>query len=207
MHQRCVSTVLFVLGVWQLPIAAHAQTATYHLHREVSKTSGLFQLKTAGPDAGDMTISSADFRNQPPSEYLVKAFDTPAGVPNATGTIPAGSMVSLTLWMKKSANAATIYPRAKLHLNSAAGPSLCTTTGDTALTTTITAYSLNCTTNAHVSMNAADRFYLWVGVALATTVGKTSVKGQLAIEGALNGNYDSQVVAPLAELRRSFARG
>src|SRR5713101_2707625 len=114
MHHRSVSAVLCVLGVWQLPIAAYAQTAaTYHLHKEASKTAGLFQLKSAGPDAAATTISSMDFKNQPPNEYLVKAFDTPAGVPNAAGTIPAESAVSFTIWMKKNANAATIYPRVK----------------------------------------------------------------------------------------------
>lgn len=197
MHQRCVSAAVSVLGVWLLPIAADAQTATYHLHREVSKTAGLFQLKAAGPDAGDTTISSADAKNQPPGEYLVKAFDTPAGVPNAIGTIPAGSAASFTLWMNKSANVGTIYPRVKLHLNSAAGASLCSTTGATALTTTIASYSLTCTTSAHLSMNPADRFYLWVGVSVATAAGKTSVRGQLTIEGVLNGNYDSRIVVPL----------
>jgi hypothetical protein len=45
---REVTVVLFVL----LLSAAHAygQSATYHLHKEASSTSGLFQLKSAGPD-------------------------------------------------------------------------------------------------------------------------------------------------------------
>ncbi|HZL96536.1 MAG TPA: hypothetical protein VFB99_22970, partial [Vicinamibacterales bacterium] len=32
-----------------------AQSTTYHLHRETSSTSGLFQLKTASPDASSLT--------------------------------------------------------------------------------------------------------------------------------------------------------
>jgi YD repeat-containing protein len=197
MHQRCVSVVLCLLALSLSSIGAQAQTATYHLHKEASKTAGLFQLRTAAPDAAATTIASADLKNQPAGEYVVKAFDTPAGVPNATGTIPSGSIVSFTLWMKKSANAAALYPRAKLKLNSAAGASLCTITGNAALTTTLTAYGLSCATAAHVVMSAADRFYLWVGVSVTAAPGNAGVKAQLSIEGSLNGNYDSRVVAPL----------
>ena len=200
MHQRCVFAVLFMIGSWLLPIGAVAQTATYHLHKEGSKSGGAQQLKTAAPDSAVSTISSADMRNQPPGNYLVQAFDTAAGVPNATGTIPAGSQVSFTLWMKKSANAATLFPRASLRLNSTGGAALCATTGTAALTTTLTAHSLSCTTSAAITMNAADRFYLAVEVAMTIAAGKTGVKGQLAIEGVLNGNYDSRITVPLPTL-------
>src|SRR6185503_1242581 len=64
MHQRCVFAVLFVVGSWLLPIGALAQTATYHLHKEGSKTGGVQQLKTAAPDSAVSTISSADMRSQ-----------------------------------------------------------------------------------------------------------------------------------------------
>ncbi len=197
MHQRCVFIVMVVAGVVVSSVAAQAQSATYHLHKEPSKTSGLLQLKTAPPDAGATTLASADFRKAAAGEYLLKAFDTAAGVPNATGTIPAGSIVSFTLWMKKSANVATMYPRAKLYLNSAKGTPLCATTGTTALTTTATAYALRCATGGAIAMSVADRFYLWVGVDLTAGAGNTGVKAQLAIEGAVAGNFDSVVVAPL----------
>ena len=205
MHQRCVFVVLFLMGNWLLPSRASAQTVTYHLHKEPSKTAGAFQLKTAAPDSGVSTIASADMKNQPPGNYLVKAFDTAAGVPHATGTIPAGSMVSITLWMKKSSDAGTIYPRASLRLNSAAGAVLCATTGTAALTTTLTAYGLGCATAAAITMNAADRFYLSVDVAMTIAAGKTGVKGQLAIEGVLNGNYDSRIIVSLPTLTPSIA--
>jgi hypothetical protein len=186
-------------GILMALVAApvHAQTAAYHLHKEASMTAGLFQLKTAGPDAGAATIPSSDLKNQPPAEYLIKAFNTQTGVPNAGGTIPAASVVIVTLWIRKTASSGVLYPRAKLSLNAAAGPALCTATGSTALTTTITRHSLSCTTSTEVPMTAADRFYLWVGVNVASGSGTASVKGELHIEGKLNGNYDSQLVTPL----------
>jgi YD repeat-containing protein len=182
-----------------IPLGAQAQTATYHLHKENSSTSGLFQLKTAGPDGSNLTLTSAELRNQANGEYLIKAFNTQANVPNAAGTIPSGSVVTFTLWMRKTANVGTMFPRAKLYLNSTAGTLLCTATGSTALTTTITQYTFTGTTSSAISMTAADRFYLWVGVNLTAGSTTTLFKGELRIEGTLNGNYDSLIIAPLPQ--------
>lgn len=173
------------------------QTSTFHLHKEASTTSGLFQLKTAGPDAASSALQSIDFKNKSAGEYIIKAFDTQAGVPNVSGSIPSGSTVSFTLWMQKTANFGTMYPRVKLNVNSPTGPSICTTTGTSALTTTLVQYSLNCTTSSVVALATADRFYLWTGVNLATTPGNKSVKADLDIEGILNGNYDSRITVPI----------
>src|SRR5437773_9709919 len=117
MHEHLVRHSTCVLFAPLLPAAAYAQSATYHLHKEASKTAGLFQLKTGGPDAGAATIA-LDLKNQPVNEYLVKGFDTAAGIPGATGIVPAGSVVSFTLWMRKTSAAGTMYPRAGLRLNS-----------------------------------------------------------------------------------------
>jgi YD repeat-containing protein len=86
-------------------------------------------------------------------------------------------------------------------MNSAAGAPLCTSTGTNALTTTVTAYALSCATSGAVAIGVADRFYLWVGVDLTAAPGNTSVKAQLSIEGSVNGNFDSVVVAPLPLLK------
>lgn len=196
MHQRCVSCCASVLLIAALPAAAFGQSTTYHLHREASKTAGLLQLKTIGPDAGAATIAT-DLKNKPVNEYLIKAFDTPAGAPNATGTIPAGSVVSFTLWMRKTTTAGVMYPRAKMRLNSATGSPLCVSTGATPLTTTVASYTLSCATTANVAMSVADRLYLWVGVSVTTAPDNNAVKAELRIEGTANGKYDSQVVAPL----------
>src|SRR5881396_53592 len=129
MHQRSVVVVAFAICAALIPERAHAQSITYHLHKEASNTVGLFQLKEAPPDAGAVTIASIDLKKQPLNEYLVKAFDTQAGVPGTAGTIAAGSSVSVSVWMNKSANAAAMYPRVKVNLNSASGPALCNATG------------------------------------------------------------------------------
>lgn len=189
-----VFSLLFII---LSPVLATAQTATYHLHKEASSTLGLFQLKTAGPDAASFAIQSADLKNLGAGDYILKEFDTQSGVPNKAGTIPAGSTANFTLWMKKTANYGTLYPRAKLNVNSSAGSSICTATGTTALTTTLTKYTLTCSNTGAVSMTASDRYYLWVGVNVTAGPGNHTMKGELDVEGTLNGNYDSMIVVTL----------
>src|SRR5262245_48098826 len=145
MCELLVSRSTCVLIAALMPAAAFAQSATYHLHREGSKTAGLFQLKSGGPDAGANTIT-LDLKNQPANEFLVKAFDTAAGTPGMGGVIPAGSDVTFRLWMRKTALAGVMFARAKLRLNSAAGPLLCDATAAAPLTTTVVAQALSCRT-------------------------------------------------------------
>jgi len=38
---------------------------------------------------------------------------------------------------------------------------------------------------------------VWAGVRVGVTAGKKSVRGELALEGTLNGNYDSRLTVPL----------
>jgi hypothetical protein len=177
-------------------VTAHAQTTTYRLHKEASTTANLFQLKTAGPDAASFAVQSSNLKNLAVGEYLIKAFDTQGGVPGASGVITAGSTVSFSLWMKKTASQGTMLPRAKVNLNSGGGTSICVVTGTTALTTTLTKYTLTGTVPSNVSMAATDRFYLWVGVNL-TAGSSANNQAVLDVEGTLNGNYDSQINVPL----------
>src|SRR5712691_12186618 len=136
--------------------SANAQTATYHLHKEASSTSGLFQLKTAGPDGTSLAVQSANLKNLAVGEYLIKAFDTQSGVPNASGVIPAGATVTFTLWMKKTSASGVMFPPAKLRLNNATGTLFCIATGSTALTTTLTKYTFSATTSSSISMTTTD---------------------------------------------------
>ena len=62
-HVPLIWAILAVL--LSLPSAAIAETATYHLHNEASTTSGLNQLKTAGPDTSSNTLMSASLNGQP----------------------------------------------------------------------------------------------------------------------------------------------
>jgi YD repeat-containing protein len=190
--------IFYLILTFVLTNYVQAQTATYHLHKEASSTATLFQLKTAGPDGTSLAAQSANLKNAAAGEYLIKAFDTQAGVPNIAGIIPAGSTVSFTLWMRKTTTSGTLFPRAKIYLNSATGTLLGTATGTTALTSTLAKYTLTVTTGANISMATADRFYVWVGVNL--TVAPTSnTTSEVDIEGTLNGNYDSQVILPLPQ--------
>jgi YD repeat-containing protein len=174
---------------------ANAQTATYHLHKEASSTSGLFQLKTAGPDGTTLAVQSANLKNLAVGEYLIKAFDTQSGVPNASGVVPAGSTITFTLWMNKTSTSGVMFPRAKLRLNNITGTLFCTATGSTALTTTLTKYTFSATTSSSISMTTTDRLYVWVGVNI-TTVATSNTNANLNIEGTLNGNYDSLTIVP-----------
>jgi hypothetical protein len=90
-----------------------------------------------------------------------------------------------------------MFPRAKLYLNNASGTLLSMVTGTTALNTTITKYTLTGTTSALVSLTTSDRLYLWVGINLTATNSSNTFKGEVNIEGTLNGNYDSNVIIPL----------
>ncbi len=187
----------FILTTFFFCHSVAGQTATYHLHKEASAINTSFdKLLTAGPDAS-ITALTTVLTNKNPGEYVIKEFETQTGVPNAPGVIPNGSTLSFSLWMRKTANVGTVFPRAKIRLNNASGTLLCTATGATALTTTVTQQNLSCTTSADITMTASDRFYLWAGVNL-TVKSSTTFNGELDIEGTLNGNYDSQITLPTA---------
>ena len=198
MKQRCSSRYPCALLILFVPAVAFGQSTTFHLHKENSKTGGgVFQLKAAGPDTGAATVS-VDVKNRPIGAYSIKDFDTAAGSPNLSGVIPAGSVTSMVLWMRKTSNAGAMYPRATLTLNAAAGATLCEATGTTPLTTTLTPVTLACATAANVTTASTDRFFLRVAALVSTPPGNTAVKAELRIEGTLNGNYDSRVTTPVS---------
>jgi YD repeat-containing protein len=187
---------LAALGILMAAIGVPAQTATYHLHNEASTINTSFKkLLTTGPDAAATTATVA-LKGKTAGEYVIKEFETQTSVPNIAGVIPSGSTVSFTSWMRKTANVGTVFARAKVRLNGATGTLFCTATGSNALTTTVASQSLSCITTADISMAATDRFYLWVGVNLTAT-SSTTFNGELDLEGALNGNFDSQITVPV----------
>ena len=187
-----VVTTIIALG--SNPVSA--QAATYHLHKETSAINSSFdKLLTAGPDASTVALTTS-LTSKTAGEYKIKEFETQSGVPNASGVIPSGSTLNFSLWMRKTASVGTVFPRAKLQLNSSSGVLLCTATGSTALTTTVTKQNFSCTTSSSITMATTDRFYLWVGVNLTGTSSST-FSGELDIEGTANGNFDSQLTLPL----------
>ena len=196
MQYRRLHFALLLMLSWLLSQPGFAQTATYHLHKEASTiTATSDMLLTAGPDGTSLALTTT-LTSKAVGEYLIKEFETQTGVPNTAGVIPSGSTLTFNLFMRKTANTGTVFPRAKIRLNNASGTLLCTATGTTALTTTVKKQTISCTTTADTPMTAADRFYLWAGVNLTAT-SATAFNGELDIEGTLNGNFDSTVVLPL----------
>lgn len=193
-----VSRIAFVCAL-SLVVAcgsAAAQSTTYHLHKEVSSTPGLLLLHHSNPEGSSIAIQSVDLKQQTAAEYVIEEFDTLAGVPNTAGTIAANTTLTFTIWMRKTANWGTLYPRVRVLLNNDAGTLLCETTGTTALTTTLTTYGLTCTTAAEIVTSTSDRVYLWVGINMTQGPGNKSVRAELDIEGTANGNYDSRIAVP-----------
>src|SRR5258705_13995175 len=102
----CLRLSLCLLFSLSLAVTAHAQTATYHLHREASSTANLFQLKTAGPDAASLAVQSVNLKNLAVGEYLATAFDTQSGPPNASRVITAGPTRHLNLRLRQARSTA-----------------------------------------------------------------------------------------------------
>jgi len=177
---------------------AFAQSTTYRFHNEASTTAGLKQLKTATPDAAAVALQSANLQSTAAGEKVIAEFNTATGVPGVAGKIPIGATISATVWMKKTASPGAMVPRLKVRLDSAAGTQLCTATGTTALTTTLTPYALSCPTTVVVTLTAASRLYVWAGVNLTTTASSGAFRGELDLEGTTGGNYDSTVTVPNA---------
>src|SRR5438270_5816940 len=196
MQSRRLHFALLLIFSWALSLAGVAQTATYHLHKEASAiTAADDKLLTAGPDGTSVALTTT-LTSKAAGEYLIKEFETQTGDPNTAGVIPSGSTLTFNVFMRKTANTGTVFPRAKIRLNNATGTLFCTATGTTALSTTVKQQAINCTTTANISMAATDRFYLWVGMNLTAT-STTTFSGELDIEGTLNGSFDSTVVLPL----------
>ncbi|MFL6311458.1 MAG: beta strand repeat-containing protein [Terriglobales bacterium] len=196
MQSRRLHFALLLIFSWAFSLAGVAQTATYHLHKEASAiTAADDKLLTAGPDGTSVALTTA-LTSKAAGEYLIKEFETQTSDPNTAGVIPSGSTLTFNLFMRKTANTGTVFPRAKIRLNNATGTLFCIATGTTALSTTVKQQAISCTTTANISMAATDRFYLWVGVNLTAT-STTTFSGELDIEGTLNGSFDSTVVLPL----------
>jgi hypothetical protein len=120
----------------------------------------------------------------------MRFYDTQAGVPNLVGTIPSGSTISITLWMKKTSAFGTVYPQASVGLNWASQVPFCQATGlpnqtpTQALSTTLTAITISCQTTTAISMTESDRIYVIAGYSMTAGPGNKSMKVELDYEGA-----------------------
>lgn len=187
-----------VLGIAIVALVAHpaqGQTATYHLHNQLS--NNIFshrQMRTDGPAPTTVVIQSADLKNAT-GTASVDLFDTLSNVPNVSGTIPALTTVSATVWMKKTANYGVFRPNFTLYTNSTFpqyGTLIATCVGTTAINQVLQPYVVSCQTQYAVPISPTDRYLLVVGVNIDTSTNH-SVKIELDIEGST----DSRLVAPL----------
>ena len=172
---------------------------TIYLHKETSTTSGRLQLKPALPDGTSSALLSAELKGLPTqADYLIKEFDTEVNVPNSPGVIPAFSLVSFKLWMKKTANFGEFYPKVKLTLNGGATICECNSTAPGVsnwITISLYDYLFTCYTQSELTMTSADRLYLWVGVyGYPPTTDR--VKAELDIEQGRDSNFVMPVPVP-----------
>lgn len=180
-----------------LATPAFGQTTTYHLHKETSAVTYSFrQLKTTGPDAASVAQQTNDLKNLT-GQWPIGYFETQTNVPNLVGTIPSGSTITFTVYMKKTANFGTIYPRVRAWVGGANGALLCEATGSTALSAVLGPYVLSCLTGAAVTMVATDSVSAFVSVWIPSNGGTNhSVFGELDSEGNTTPTYDSRFVVP-----------
>jgi YD repeat-containing protein len=178
-------------------------TTTYHLHNQASTVNSNYkQLKAGDPELAAATIQSVDLKNfGSNSSTIIQTFETQTGDPNVTGTIPAESTINLTLWMRKTADFGLFHPHFTLHLNNYAGAEsvfVCwLQAGSSPVTMTLQPFSLQCQVENDVVLSPTDRFYLQVGIWRTQGPGNKSVKVELYLEGAPQGNYHSRIAIPI----------
>src|SRR5258708_24520190 len=132
---------LLLVLTWVFSVAGVAQTATSHLHKEASAlTAADDKLLTSGPDGTSVALTTA-LTSKAVGEYLIKEFETQTGDPNTAGVIPSGSTLTFNLFMRKTANTGTVFPRAKIRLNNATATPLSPPPATPPLSTTATKHA------------------------------------------------------------------
>ncbi|MBI3608871.1 MAG: hypothetical protein HY207_12965 [Nitrospirae bacterium] len=174
--------------------AVPASNAVFHMHNETSALSAARQLRQTGPDVAATNIQSGQLVA---GVNVIVNFETQTGDPNGTTTLAASSTVSFTIYLQKTAFSGTMVPYAAAYKNSAvAGNLICSGTGATAVTTTMTAYTFTCAVGAGgVPFTSTDRLYVSVGVNV-TTVPAATNRVNVGVEGTLNGARDSRMTVP-----------
>lgn len=156
---------------------------TYYLHQESSTvTLGFRQLKTTAADSPPLARTSGNLKGRSAHDGFFGLWDTDEGVPGLAGVIPAGSVVTVTQWMRKTTNWGSVFPRATIW-------SLCVATGDTPLTTAWAAYTFSCTTTEPVVVFGSDRVTVAPGYWLAVSPGNHNMEVQFQIEGTTDSTF------------------
>jgi hypothetical protein len=195
MHRRNVLIAALFLAV-AVPDVLHAQTLTLHFHKEKDSGGNTYLLRTAAPDAAAFAIATADLKNTSYTYPGVGAFSTESSSMN-NGVIPANATFSISVWMKKSAAVGTVFPRLDLRVDVPGQElSVCVSNGSTALTTTLTQYTLSCSTSSAITVLSSTKFNVYVDGYFSVLPGNHSLTLELDVEGTLNGNYDSRFIVP-----------
>lgn len=185
------------------PGMATAQNTTWHFHAEASELEPTYrQMTEAGPDATATTIQSVNLRKLSARQNVQIATFQSQFDASTIGVLPAGSVVTFTLWMRATAAEGVQYPFIEVSRTWADTPKMvfCRAGAPLSptpppLTTTFTAYALSCTTTQDVSFESWDRLVVWVYAYIAT-VSTRHVYAELNVEGLLNGQYDSRMTLP-----------
>jgi hypothetical protein len=208
-----VSTrAVLVLLTWSVAgvTSAAAQTSyVYHLHDEQTISYDGRDLRAEGPDRGSTALATAVTQTMVGTTTTMRIFQLPPGEPAVGPTMPAGSTVTFTLWMRITEARGVVFPAAAATnmypggWSGSTGPyqSYCSTWTPTPLTTALTPYTFSCTIPAAVPIDPTDRFTLWVAFATQSYTPAKGKRGgmsvELAIEGALLGATDSRLVLTL----------
>ena len=185
-------------------VSAQVATTTYYLHKEtVAPWTTTPTLRLANPDQGSSYAQSPTYRNLT-TPYLDPAWKIFRSVgPSTPGTIIAGSKVTFTAYLKKSAGWGIIYPYFKLwtydndDLMTGALIPVCSATGTVALDTSITKYVVSCTTSVSTPMTATRAYRMDVGSYVTSSPSPHSVNVAVYFDGiSFSGTYPSSVAIP-----------
>jgi hypothetical protein len=176
--------------------AVPASNAVFHMHNETSALSAARQLRQTGPDVAATNIQSGALTG-PTGVRVIANFETQTGDPNGNTTLAAGATVSFTVYLQKTNNSGTMVPYAAVYKNSAiAGNLVCSASGGTAITTTMTSYTFTCAVGAGgVTFAPTDRLYVSVGVNISVAPNGGN-RVNVGVEGVLNGARDSRMTVP-----------
>src|SRR5260370_36243823 len=86
----------------------------------------------------------------------------------------------------------SLFPEAQLFLNSASGTPVCSKVSSNALTANMAQYTFSCSPGHNITVNPADRYYLWIGDHL-----RHSPTSSLRFELNLGGFNDSNLRLPM----------
>ena len=184
---RSMPLVLVMLAVAFLATPARAQTTTYHLHAASAQDPVYRELSTVGPAPAGTAIQTANLKGQVTGGSMA-VFETDAGT-GLGGTIPSGSTVTFSVWMKKTATYGVFDATGTLQLNGAT--TVCSATSQTAISTTSQAIAFSCSLGTGISQLTTDLLRVYVGYSIVQ-----SATHNVQVELDIDGSTDSTIVVP-----------